>query len=403
MCPARCVVLLVAFWAWARFRVCRRKIDGTARKDSQVYQSNPAHMSAAPAEAAQAVTLRGLGTALPPHRLPQDVVLDHARRLLGPRYPQFERLVPAFENAGVDMRYSVQPLDWFTEDHGWADRGAAYLEGATALFIDAAEAALTDAGMTAAEVDTVVTVSSTGIATPTLEAQAFQRMGFRRDVQRVPVFGLGCAGGVTGLSVARRLAAAQPGSSVLMVTVETCSLSFRNDRLQKADIIATVLFGDGAAAAVLTSDSAAAAGGITLGHGQEHLWPDTLPIMGWDVDETGLGVIFDRSIPGFVQENFRPAVETMLAAADLSVAQVDRFVCHPGGTKVLEAIEATMALPPGALDAERAVLRAAGNMSAPTALFVLKEVLEQDATGQFALCALGPGFTASLLPIRVAA
>ena len=349
------------------------------------------------------VTLAGLGTALPPHLLPQDLARSTARRLLAPKYPHFERLAPAFETAGVETRYCVQPLEWYEEPHGWADRGAAYLEGATALFIDAARNALSAAGMGAEEIDTIVTVSSTGIATPTLEAQAFKSIGFRRNVQRVPVFGLGCAGGVTGLAIARRMAAQRSGQTVLMVTVEACSLAFRMDRLQKADIIAAVLFGDGAAAAVLKSGSVSDQGRVTLGNGQEYLWPDTIPIMGWDVDETGLGVIFDRSIPSFVSEHFRTAVESMLEADGLTVGDIDRLICHPGGTKVLEAIEATMGLAPGSLDAERATLRAAGNMSAPTALFVLDRVLTQGTTGQFALCALGPGFTASMLPIRAEA
>jgi alkylresorcinol/alkylpyrone synthase len=349
------------------------------------------------------VSLEGIGTAVPPHVLTQEVAVDTARRLLGPKYSQFERLVPAFENAGVDRRYCVKPLEWFEKDHGWAERGKAYMEGAVALFIDAATKALKAADMTAAEVDTIVTISSTGIATPTLEAQAHKVMGFRTDVQRVPVFGLGCAGGVTGLAIAQRLAVSRPGHTVLLVAVETCSLAFRRDRLTKADIIATVLFGDGAAAAVLRSDTAAGAGRVQLGGGHEHLWPDTLPIMGWDVDETGLGVVFDRSIPSFVHDNFRDALVTMLAAADLPLEAVDRFVCHPGGAKVLEAIEATMALTPGSLDAERDTLRAAGNMSAPTALFVLDRVLKSGQRGQLALCALGPGFTAALLPIEVGA
>ena len=346
--------------------------------------------------------LRGIGTAVPPHALPQSEVLDQARRLLAPKYPFFEKMVPAFENAGVDTRYSVMPLSWFAADHGWADRSAAYMAGARALFIAAATDALQAAGIAADQVDTIVTVSSTGIATPTLEAQAHREMGFRRDVRRVPVFGLGCAGGVSGLSIARRLAAADPGSTVLMVTVETCSLSFRTDRLQKADVIATVLFGDGAAAAVIGSGTGDG-GEVVLHEGHEHLFPDTLPIMGWDVDDTGLGVIFDRSIPGFVAEEFRPAVLSMLAEAGIPLDQIDRFVCHPGGTKVVEAIEATMQLTPGALDAERATLRDFGNMSAPTALFVLKRVLAAGQTGRLALCALGPGFTASLLPITVTA
>ncbi len=347
------------------------------------------------------VTLAGIGTALPPHKLPQAMAQDYARALLGPRYTHFERLAPAFENAGVDMRHLVRPVEWYEQDHNWAERGAAYLEAGTQMFIDAATAALADAGSTAQDVDVIVTVSSTGIATPTLEAQAFKAMGFRTDVQRVPIFGLGCAGGVTGLSLARRLAASHPGQTVLMVAVEACSLAFRTDRLQKADIIATVLFGDGAAAVVLRSGTAIETGKVTLGHGQEHIWPETLGIMGWDVDENGLGVVFDRSIPTFVEENFRTALLDMLDRAGLPLDAVDRFVCHPGGAKVLEAIESTMNMPAGSLEAERDTLRAAGNMSAPTALFVLDRVLKSGQTGQLALCALGPGFTASLLPVQV--
>lgn len=348
------------------------------------------------------VSLAGLGTALPPYELSQTMAKSYAKALLGPRYTHFDRLAPAFENAGVDMRYLVKPVKWYEQDHSWSERGSAYLETAPGLFINAARAALSDAGAAAEDVDVIVTVSSTGIATPSLEAQAFKAMGFRNDVQRVPVFGLGCAGGVSGLSLAARLAASRPGQTVLVVTVETCSLSFRTDRLQKADIIATVLFGDGAAAAVLRSGSAAMAGRITLGEGQEHLWPDTLAIMGWDVDDNGLGVVFDRSIPGFVESNFREAILAMLDRADLTLEDVDRFVCHPGGAKVLEAIEATMGLAPGSLEAERDTLRAQGNMSAPTALFVLDRVLKSGQTGQLALCALGPGFTASMLPLTVA-
>ena len=142
-------------------------------------------------------------------------------------------------------------------------------------------------------------------------------------------------------------------------------------------------------------------GRVRIGEGQEHLWLDTLPIMGWDVDDNALGVIFDRSIPEFAAAEFRNGAEAMLAAADLAPADLDRIVCHPGGAKVVEAIEAAMDLAPGSLDAERRVLRKAGNMSAPTALFVLDEVLAEGATGRMALTALGPGFTASLVPIEV--
>ncbi|MCC1480877.1 type III polyketide synthase [Roseibaca sp. Y0-43] len=343
------------------------------------------------------VSLLGLGCAVPPHKLPQTLAEDTARALLGPRYPEFERTAPSFQASGVETRYCVVPIDWFDHDKRWSERNAAYLDGASRLFVDATQKALAASGLTASDIDTVVTVSTTGIATPSLEARAHAEMGFRKDIQRVPVFGLGCAGGVSGLAVARQLALAAPGSRVLMVAVETCSLSFRTDRMQKADIIATVLFGDGAAAAVLSTDGY----GPQIGSGYQVLWPDTLAIMGWDVDDVGLGVVFDRSIPGFVTQNFAQATDQALAASGFDRAQIDRFVCHPGGAKVVTAIEGAMALPHGALDAERDILRDYGNMSAPTVLFVLDRVLRSGATGQMMLAALGPGFTASFLPVSV--
>ncbi len=356
------------------------------------------------------VRLAGLGTAVPPHVLEQDVVEVIAGRILGPRFPDFQRLARTFTSSGVKTRYSVCPLEWFQTSQDWPERTARYLEGATALFVEAATNALAEAGLAAADVDVVVTVSSTGIATPTLEARAFGTMGFRHDILRVPVFGLGCAGGVSGLAIAQRLAAASPGSTVLLVCVETCTLAFRDDQLRKADIIATVLFGDGAAAAVLsshmpggpvngTNGGNGTTGAPRLGAGVQHIWTDSLNIMGWDVDPTGFGVIFDRSIPPFVTGEFAGAVDFCLERMDLTREDITRYVCHPGGIKVLEAIEATMGLEAGALDHERGVIEDFGNMSAPTVLFVLDRFRRTGPRGRVLLTGLGPGFTASMIPL----
>jgi len=342
--------------------------------------------------------LIGLGTAVPPHKLDQAEVRTFAERILGPRYQDFSRLARTFDTSGVRTRYSVCPIAWFETDRGWQERTEAYRNGATALFVTAAERALTAAGLHADAIDTIVTVSSTGVATPTLEARALADLPFRADVRRVPVFGLGCAGGVSGLALAARLATGEPGSRVLFVCVETCTLAFRRDRGQNADIIAAVLFGDGAAAACLTT---AAADGPAIGRGYEYTWADTLPIMGWDVDEGGFGVIFDRSIPAFVTEYLAPAVRLGLGAMGLDATAVARFICHPGGIKVVEAIEQVLHLPPGVLIHERDVLRDYGNMSAPTVLFVLDRAIAAGATGQVLLSALGPGFTVSLLPLTL--
>jgi alkylresorcinol/alkylpyrone synthase len=344
----------------------------------------------------KSAVLLSLACASPPHEFLQAEVGTQARRLFGPKYRDFERLFPVFRNTGILRRQAVMPMEWYFEDRTWPERTAAYLAGAVDLFCDAAAEALARAGLVAADVDTIVTVSSTGIATPSLEARAMGRLGFREDVMRVPVFGLGCAGGVTGLSVAGRLAQARPGSIVLLVAVELCTLACRLDEMTSANIVATALFGDGAAACVLR------AGGDGLAEitgAAEHTWPDSLDIMGWNVDPLGFGVIFDRSIPTFAEAHLRPAMEAALGRMGLGLATVDRFVCHPGGAKVIEAFEKSLDLGQGALTWEREVLSDHGNMSAPTAIFVLERALAAKAQGQLVLAALGPGFTASCVSL----
>jgi alkylresorcinol/alkylpyrone synthase len=221
-------------------------------------------------------------------------------------------------------------------------------------------------------------------------------MGFRQDAERVPVFGLGCAGGVSGLSLASRLAANGHDRTVLFVTVELCSISIRLDQPTKANVIATALFGDGAAACVLRGGG----GGLAaIGDGTQILWPDTLEIMGWNVEDPGLGVVFDRAIPPFVEDHMATAVTRIAESNGIRAQDIQRFTCHPGGAKVIAALESSLELQTGTLDHERMVLRDYGNMSAPTVLFVLERVLEEGMPPNSLLLALGPGFTASGLLI----
>src|SRR5450631_1063703 len=229
----------------------------------------------------QTAALVSLATSIPPHQFHQKQILEAARAVMAERYPQFESLASLFANTGIRNRYGVQPIEWYLERRGWPERTQAFLEGAEKLFLDVARKALARADLSASDVDTVVTVCSTGIATPTLEARVASEMGFRADVARVPVFGLGCAGGVSGLSIASRLAQARPGTNVLLVAIELCSLALRHDELTKANIVAISLFGDGAAAIILRAGD----GGTTrIEDAGEHLWPDTLGVMGWSVD-----------------------------------------------------------------------------------------------------------------------
>jgi alkylresorcinol/alkylpyrone synthase len=348
----------------------------------------------------QTAKLVSIATAVPPFLLEQQEVAAAAHRGFAGRYADFERLSRVFKTSGIHRRYAVRPIEWYFEPLGWPERTRAYLDGARKLFVEAATKALDNAGLDPAEVDTVVTISSTGIATPSLEARAGTLIGFRADVERVPVFGLGCAGGVSGLSIASRLAQSRPGSVVLLVAVEVCTLAFRLDELTKANIVATALFGDGAAACVMRAGEAGLA---TIEMSGQHTWSDTLDIMGWNVDPEGFGVIFDRAIPPFAGEHIAPAVVGILGRAGLELADIDRFACHPGGAKVITALERALSLRPGTLDHERAVLADYGNMSAPTVLFVLERLLLSDLPSRTLLTAMGPGFTASCVAMRNAA
>lgn len=344
--------------------------------------------------------LLSLATAIPPHCFKQKDVLDAAWDVFGSRFPDYNRFASIFANTGIVKRYGVKPFDWYLAQRGWPERTAAYLEGAESLFVEAASKALRDAALAAADIDTIVTVSSTGIATPSLEARVARRLGFRSDVSRVPVFGLGCAGGVSGLSIASRLAQARPGSNVLMVAVELCSLALRLDELTKANIVATSLFADGAAALVVRAGD----GGQTqIEATGEHLWPNTLDVMGWSVDPLGFGVILRRTVPEFVATELKPALTQILARMDLGVADIDKFICHPGGAKVIEAIEGAMSLDQGTLEHERGVIADYGNMSAPTVLFILERTMARGLPQRSLVTALGPGFTASCVSLRHAA
>ena len=339
--------------------------------------------------------LLSLATAVPEHELRTEDVIVEATKIFGGRHEDFDRMMPVYANTGINTRYSVCSYDWFREEQGWPERSEAFVSGASHLFGVVSARALEQAGLDASQIDTIVMISSTGIATPTIEARVMSELGFRDDVNRVPVFGLGCAGGIAGLSLAARLAAAQPDTNVLVVVIELCSLTFRRDEMTKSNIIATALFGDGAAAAVLSTHGKNHRGEIEFMG--EHTWPDTQDVMGWRMDNIGFSAIFSRSIPDLALRDLRPAADQFLRGHNLNLTHIDAYSFHPGGAKVITALETAFDLKTGRLVDERRILANYGNMSAPTVLFVLNEGLKENFTGRRFVSALGPGFTAGFL------
>lgn len=330
-------------------------------------------------------------TAVPEHVLRQEAVAAHAAEIFAPAVPGFERFRPIYANAAIDTRYSCVPLGWYGRPHDFTERNSLYLAHAVDLLETVAGRLLGHADLNAGDIDGLVVASTTGVATPSLDALLMERMAFRRDVQRMPLFGLGCAGGVTGLARTAQLAAARPGRSYLFLVVELCGLTFRANDTSKSNIVATALFGDGAAGALV---STAGEGPVLVACG-EHTFSNSLDVMGWRVGDDGLGVLFSRDIPQLIRDHLAAPLTCFLDAQALSFAAVDGFVCHPGGAKVLAALETVFGLAPGGLAVEREVLRRYGNMSAATVLFVLDAARRRGLDGLHLMSAMGPGFTAS--------
>ncbi|MBV8149015.1 MAG: type III polyketide synthase [Candidatus Eremiobacteraeota bacterium] len=333
-----------------------------------------------------------VATAVPQFALDQDDVVRRVELALGPRSREVVRMLPMFGNTGITRRYSSVPIEWYERVHDWPERNRIYLESAVELLEEATCRCLERAGRSAADIDAIVSVSTTGIATPSLDALLMERMGLRRTIRRLPIFGLGCGGGAIGLARAATMARANPRTLVLLLVVELCALSFRRDDFSKSNIVATALFGDGAAALLL----ACGEDGPAVVAGGEYTWENSLDVMGWDVTGDGLRAIFSRDIPELVTTQLHDVVVGFLAEHGLTLSDVDRFVCHPGGAKVVDALEVAYGLTPGTLTDARDVLREYGNMSAATVMFVLERALNNgSATWRRALIsALGPGFTA---------
>jgi alkylresorcinol/alkylpyrone synthase len=349
------------------------------------------------------VSILSLATATPPHVIEQRDAIAAAPKALAGFFERFPGMIEVFSNAGIERRRAVRPLEWYLKPHDMRERSEVYLEEALKLYEQVARDAMDRAGVKPDKIDIAVTISSSGVATPSLEARVMEKLGLRPETRRVPIFGLGCAGGVTGLSIASRLASAEPGATVLVVVIELCTLALRTDRDIKEDVVSAALFADGAAAVVLRSDDKQEFKSLARVNGSaEHTWPKTLDIMGWTFDPVGFGVVLARSVPMFVERRMPEMTKNLLSKCNADPHEVVRYVCHPGGGKVVDALENALKLQRGSLDHEREVLREYGNMSAPTVLFALERVFAEKMRGVLALSALGPGFTATMLTIDTA-
>lgn len=340
-----------------------------------------------------------VASAFPGPRYEQTVIVDALKQQWGDRLDRPERFSRIQRRVCVDGRHLALPLESYSGSWGWGEANAAWLRVAEELGEQALGRALEEAGLEPAELNALFVVSITGIASPSLDARLINRMGLSRSLKRLPIFGLGCVGGAAGLARAADYVRAYTTETAALLAVELCSLTFQRDDLSTVNQISASLFGDGAAAVVVTGGEVPARGPRIVST-RSVFYPDTEDVMGWDISERGFRIVLTRGVPEIVKRHLADDVDALLADEGLGRGDIGSWIIHPGGPRVLEAVQAALDPPPGALDPSWRSLRSVGNTSSVSVLLVLEDVMmhQRPAPGTWGLlAALGPGFCSELV------
>ncbi|MBB5172570.1 type III polyketide synthase [Texcoconibacillus texcoconensis] len=343
----------------------------------------------------------------PPYHMTQKETEEIIRDIFYESFPDMDRLLRVFGNGGIQSRQFAVPKQWFTQEHSFKDRNDLYIKEATNLATEAVKSCLSNEQFLKVptdyeDIDAIIFISSSGIATPTIEARMMNRLPFSTQTKRIPIWGLGCAGGAAGISRAYEYCLAYPDAKVLVVSVELSSLSFQRHDDRKSNFVGTSLFSDGVACALVIGDEVKMTEDLNqrslpfiLGT-RSVLMRNAEDVMGWDIQNDGFHVIFSRDIPSIIRDWLKPNVEAFLHEYGIDIGDISRLVAHPGGKKVLKAYEDALGYDESMTANAREVLAQHGNMSSPTVLYVLqKTMLGAPNHGEYGLMmALGPGFSA---------
>lgn len=349
------------------------------------------------------VYLNAVGRAFPPNYVDQDTLIGAFRDAWAGRYHNVARIEQLHRNVMVGGRHLAMPI----ADYDGLDFTRAndtFVRVATDIGGEAVLAALAQVGATPRDIDAIWFVSVTGIAAPSIDARLVNRLGFRSDIKRTPIFGLGCVAGAAGIARAADYIRAFPDHTALLLSVELCSLTLQRDDLSIPNLIASGLFGDGAAAAIVSGRPSTARGPAPrVIATQSAFYPDTEDVMGWKIGSNGFRIILSSEVPEMVRNHLVHDAERFLAAHGLTVADIGVWIAHPGGPKVLEVMQEVFALPAGALQRTWDTLQKRGNLSSASVLNVLGDVLEDEppAPGTWGmLLAMGPGFCSELVLVQ---
>jgi alkylresorcinol/alkylpyrone synthase len=343
---------------------------------------------------------------VPSHRYTQDEITDAFARYCLPDGRREGLLRQFHTSSQVRTRHLALPLAAYQELDGFGAANDAFIDVAVELGERAVGGALKQAGLTAADVDFVLTTSVTGIAAPSIDARLANRLGFRPDVKRVPVFGLGCVAGAAGIARLHDYLRAWPGHVAVLLAVELCSLTVQRDDPSLPNLVASGLFGDGAAAVVMVGADRAGdvhSRGPAVVASRSRFYPGTEDVMGWDIGGTGFRIVLSAGVPALVEEYLRTDAADFLGEHGLTRADIASWVCHPGGPKVLDALSRALDLPETALELTWSSLVRLGNLSSASVLHVLGDTMERrrpESGSPGLLLAMGPGFCSELVLLR---
>ncbi len=335
-----------------------------------------------------------------PYKAKQQDLKEFSRKTFGNDFDDIDRILASFDNTMIEFRNLCVPIIYFSEQRTFRERNELYVDICLKYAEEAIEKCINEAGVRRSEITDFIFVSSTGISTPSIDALLINKMKLNPNISRIPVWGLGCAGGVSGLAKASVIATANPNAKVLIVAAELCSLTFLKEDISKSNLIATGLFSDGIAAVMMTGDEANTdiKKGIRIKNYRSRLYYDSLDVMGWEVLETGFKVVFSKDIPAIVNNNVRDEVMDFLEMNSLGITDISNFIVHPGGKKIIEAYVSALGIEPEMLNKSKDILKNYGNMSSASVLYVLNEFMRKGyEDGPGLMISLGPGFSSELL------